>query len=111
MPPSTGGLQRSEAQILWRRHSRRSRLWERSVKAVFASFAFVSVLTTFGIIFLLIFETVSFFQAPEVSVWEFLTGTQWTPLFASQNFGVLALVSATLLTTFIAAIVALPLGL
>jgi phosphate transport system permease protein len=96
---------------LWRRDSRRSRLWEQVVKAVFGAFALVSVLTTAGIVFVLIFETVAFFRAPEVSIVEYLTGTRWTPLFASQNFGVLALVSATLLTTFIAAVVALPVGL
>jgi len=99
------------SQDLWKRNSRRSRIWEQVVKTTFAAFALISVLTTFGIVFVLIFETIAFFRAPEVPIGEFFFGTNWTPLFASQQFGVLALVSATLLTTFIAAVVALPLGL
>jgi len=101
----------TRSQDLWKRNSRRSRISEQIVKTTFAAFAFISVLTTFGIIFVLIFETIAFFRAPEVPIGEFFFGTRWTPLFASQQFGVLALVSATLLTTFIAAVVALPLGM
>jgi len=69
----------------------------------------VSVLTTAGIVSVLLFEAVLFFQ--EVSVLEFLTGTRWTPLFASKHFGVLPLVTATILTSGGAMLVALPLGL
>lgn len=111
MTSSVGGVRRPESQDMWKRDSRRSRIWEQVVKATFATFAFISVLTTFGIVFVLLFETIAFIRAPEVDISEFLFGTRWTPLFASQQFGVLALVSATLLTTFIAAVVALPLGL
>lgn len=109
MTSSARGLERSEN--LWKRDSRRARVAEWAVKFVFGSFALVSVLTTFGIVFVLIFETIEFFRSPEVSATQFFFGTRWTPLFASQQFGVLALVSATLLTTFIAALVALPIGL
>ncbi len=109
MTTSARGLERSEN--LWRRDSRRARVTEWAVKFVFGSFALVSVLTTFGIVFVLIFETIEFFRSPEVPISQFFFGTRWTPLFASQQFGVLALVSATLLTTFIAALVALPIGL
>ena len=69
----------------------------------------VSILTTFGIVSILLFEAVQFFQ--EVSIFEFLTGTRWTPLFASKNFGVLPLVAGTMLTSVGAMLVALPLGL
>jgi len=71
--------------------------------------AILTVFTTFGILWVLLSESLPFFQ--EVSVWEFLTGTKWTPLFESKHFGVLPLVMGTLLTTFIAIAVALPLGL
>ena len=71
--------------------------------------ALVSVLTTAGIIGVLIFETVDFFR--EVPLWSFLTDTQWTPLFADKHFGIVVLLSATLLTSFGAMLVALPLGL
>ena len=71
--------------------------------------AALSVLTTAGIISVLAFETYEFLQ--EVSIVEFLTGTEWTPLFANQHFGVLPLVVGTMLVSTIAMVVALPMGL
>jgi phosphate transport system permease protein len=71
--------------------------------------AALSVLTTGGIIVVLAFETFEFLR--EVPVLEFLTGTEWTPLFASQKFGVLPLVAGTMLVSSIAMVVALPMGL
>lgn len=71
--------------------------------------AAVSVITTAGIIVALSVEAIDFFR--DVSIFEYLTGTVWTPLFANQQFGVLALVSATLLTSLIALLIAVPLGL
>ena len=82
---------------------------EAAVSAFFLLCATVSILTTAGIILVLAVETFGFFQ--EVSVWEFLTGTQWTPLFADKQFGILPLLSGTLLTTGIALSVAIPFGL
>ncbi|HLF03899.1 MAG TPA: phosphate ABC transporter permease subunit PstC [Dehalococcoidia bacterium] len=84
-------------------------LSERLIRLLLALAAAVSVLTTAGIVSVLLFEAVLFFQ--EVSVLEFLTGTRWTPLFASKHFGVLPLVTATILTSGGAMLVALPLGL
>lgn len=69
----------------------------------------MSVFTTLGIIVFLLWETVGFFR--HVSIWEFVTGTQWTPLFQPQHFGVLPLVFGTLLTSVVALLVAIPLGL
>ncbi len=71
--------------------------------------AALSVLTTAGIIAVLAFETFEFLR--DVSIVEFLTGTQWTPLFANRQFGVLPLVVGTLLVSAIAMVVALPMGL
>ena len=71
--------------------------------------AALSVLTTAGIILVLAVETVNFLG--EVSIVEFLTGTEWTPLFATQRFGVLPLVVGTMLVSAIAMTVALPMGL
>ena len=71
--------------------------------------AALSVLTTAGIILVLAFETFEFLR--EVSIIEFLTGTEWTPLFANRHFGVLPLVAGTLLVSAIAMLVALPMGL
>ena len=69
----------------------------------------MSILTTAGIIFILLFQGLPFFF--EVSFIEFITGTRWTPLFQSKHFGVLALVSATFLIAILSMLVALPLGL
>ncbi len=55
------------------------------------------------------YEIVAFFE--EVSILDFLTDTQWTPLFADKHFGIMALMSGTILTTFIAIALALPFGL
>jgi phosphate transport system permease protein len=94
---------------LWRPNRQRSKTIEWSVKSIFAVFALVSVATTLGIVLTLIFETIEFFG--EVSPWHFLTDTKWTPLFSSAQFGIMVLISATLLTSVISIIVALPLGL
>ncbi len=82
-------------------------------EAVIQAFLFfcgaVSILTTVGIVFELGKEALLFFQMPGVSIVEFLTSTKWQPTIG--EFGVLPLVNATLMTTFFAMLVALPLGL
>ena len=93
----------------WRRESRARHFRERVIKILFAACAYVSVLTTFGIVFVLIFETIDFFQ--EVSIIGFLTSTTWSAAFANPQFGIVVLISGTLLTTVIAIAVALPVGL
>ena len=69
----------------------------------------VTILTTAGILFVLLRETVAFFQ--EVSIGQVLFDTEWTPLFIDKHFGIWPLVSGTLLTSGIAMAVALPFGL
>ena len=71
--------------------------------------ATVSVLTTVGIVFVLLFETIEFFK--EVPFFSFLTDTQWTPLFMPKHFGILPLLSGSFLITLGACLVALPIGL
>ena len=71
--------------------------------------ALITIAVTFGIVAVLGFEAVIFFS--EVSIVEFLTDTQWTPLFTDKHYGILPLLSGTLLTSFIAISVALPIGL
>jgi len=82
---------------------------ERVIELLLKLSGLVTILTTIGIIWILFSESFSFFQ--EVSIVEFLTDDQWTPLFANKRFGIMPLVSGTLLTTAIALAVALPLGL
>lgn len=66
-------------------------------------------MTTLGIVAVLLFETVEFFR--EVSIVEFLTNTQWTPLFTNKNFGIAPLLAGTVLVAGGAMLVALPVGL
>ena len=67
-----------------------------------------SILVTLGIMFILVKEALPFFE--KVSIVEFLTETTWTPLFANAKYGILPLLSGTLTTTFVALLVAIPLG-
>jgi len=82
---------------------------EKIIESILFFCAAICVFTTVGIIIILGIQTVQFFS--EVSIVDFLTDTQWTPLFADKHFGILPLITGTLLTTFIAIIIALPLGL
>ncbi|MFT6844145.1 MAG: phosphate transport system permease protein [Flavobacteriales bacterium] len=71
--------------------------------------AVITIMITVGIILVLTIESVNFFSVVPLS--EFLTDTEWTPLFAQKHFGIMPLLTGTLLTTFIAIMVALPIGL
>jgi phosphate transport system permease protein len=83
---------------------------ERAIGVLLAAFSGVSILTTVGIVFVLVTESIGFFR--HVSPIAFLTGTKWTPLFvADQHFGILPLLTGSLLISLGAAVVALPLGL
>ena len=82
---------------------------ERGIASILFLSTFLSVLVTAGIVAVLLAEAITFFA--DVSVLEFITGTRWTPLFSSKQFGVLALVAGTTLTAVMAMVVALPLGL
>ena len=71
--------------------------------------AAISVLTTVGIVLSLVLPALDFFR--EVSPWDFLTGTQWSPLFLDAKFGAVPLVVGTLMISFWSSLVAFPLGL
>ena len=86
-----------------------TKIRERAIEGVLLLSALSSIFITLSIVFILFYEASGFFR--DVSVWEFLSGTQWTPLFAQPKFGILPLVSGTLLVTGIAVLVALPVGL
>ena len=91
------------------RNRRRVRAEERIVRGFLFVCALLGVVTTFAIVFILFTESLGFFE--QVSVREFLTGTVWTPTFANKAFGVLPLVTGTLLTSLIALALAGPVGL
>jgi phosphate transport system permease protein len=82
---------------------------ERLIEAPLILAAMISILTTAGIVAVLAFETFEFFTV--VSLWDFLTDTQWTPLFSDKHFGIIVLLSATFTTSLGAMVVAIPLGL
>ncbi len=84
------------------------RLRERLIETVLFLAAASSVLVTAGIVGILVVESIPFFE--HVTLREFLTDTQWTPLFENARYGILPLLSGTLLSTVIALVVAIPLG-
>lgn len=81
---------------------------ERAIELILFLAASVSVLTTIGIIWILIFESYHFFE--HVPVWDFLTDTMWTPLFSTPRYGILPLLLGTITTSLVALAVAVPLG-
>ena len=86
------------------------RLWgEEVIRALLFAAAVLSVLTTFGILFALLRETVQFFD--EVGVVSFFTDGDWKPLFADPQYGIWPLLNGTFLITGVAILVAIPLGL
>jgi len=88
---------------------RRARRWkEELIRLALLSCALLSVLTTLGIVVVLLNESIGFFR--HVSPWEFLTGTTWTPLLEPRHFGVLPLVCGSLMVMVGAAVVAIPTG-
>ena len=92
-----------------KRNAWKRKFLERGIAVLLFLSSFLSILITIGIVAVLLFEALTFFA--DVSFWKFITGTRWTPLFSSKQFGVLALVAGTTLTAVLAMVVALPLGL
>ena len=86
----------------------RRRLLDRGMRVVLFLAATVSVLVTAGIIYVLVSESLKFFA--QVPLWDFLTDTQWTPVFQEKHFGIMTLLSGTLMSTLIGLIVAVPAG-
>ncbi len=84
---------------------------EELIRYVLIVCSLLTVLTTVGIVLILVFEAFNFFR--DVPVWDFLFGRTWTPLFSGsqQEFGVMPLVMGTLMTSLVAALISLPLGL
>jgi len=87
----------------------RPRYGEKVIKGLLVLAASISVLTTTGIVLSLVEETVQFFG--EVSIGDYLFGTDWTPLFNPPSFGVLPIVLGTFIVSGIGVLVAIPLGL
>jgi phosphate transport system permease protein len=82
---------------------------ERWIGGLLVLCSVVSIFTTVGIVGVLLFESLAFFR--EISPITFLTGTEWSPQFTSRQYGVLPLVTGSIVIAAIAAAVALPIGL
>jgi phosphate transport system permease protein len=87
----------------------RKRWGEAVIKGILALCALVSVATTVGIVVALFLPAIEFFE--EVNFIDFVTGTEWSPLFLDGKFGVIPLIAGTLSVTFWACLVAIPFGL
>ena len=99
-------LKKAEA---WRLSSRLfTQIKEKAIESLLLFAALTSVAITVGIVGVLVYESVGFFR--HVSLWEFVTDRQWTPLFSEPHYGILPLVSGTLVTTAVALGVAVPMG-
>lgn len=90
------------------RHQRQRIVRERLIEMVLFAAALLSVFTTAGIVYILLKESLVFFQ--HVPITDFLTDTQWTPLFDDAHFGIMVLLSGTLTSSGVALAVAIPLG-
>ena len=108
MSIKTGEGRRNDPDV-WRGESRLQNYKETLIKVLLAACAYISILTTVGIVFILVYEASKFFR--EISVFRFLTSTSWSANFANPEFGIIVLLTATLVITGIALLVALPLGL
>lgn len=90
------------------RHNFRRHIKERIIESILFLAALFSVFITFAIVYMLVSESMVFFE--HVSLREFLTDTQWTPLFDDAHYGILPLVSGTIVSSVVALAVALPFG-
>jgi phosphate transport system permease protein len=100
--PAEAGFRLPKSQKLKRR------IIEKSIEFLLLCAALVSVFTTLAIVAILIYESLVFFKT--VSLYDFLTDTQWTPLFDDAHYGIMPLLSGTLTTTAVALTVAIPMG-
>jgi phosphate transport system permease protein len=106
----TEGLSAVAGDVISDRLSRKKtrHLRERFIEFVLFSAAAFSVFVTLGIVYVLVSESLAFFA--RVPVWDFLTDTQWTPLFDDAHYGIMVLLSGTIVSSAVALAVAVPLG-
>ena len=90
------------------KHKATRHLKEWFIELLLMGCGLVAVFTTAAITFILVYESIGFFSF--VSVWDFISGTVWTPLFENPQYGILPLMSGTLTITAIALLVAVPMG-
>lgn len=89
--------------------NRSRELKEKIIKALLIIASIISILTTFGILFSILFEAIEFFHLR--SFWYFITGTEWSPGIIGSKFGAVPIFAGTFVITIIAMLVAIPIGL
>jgi phosphate transport system permease protein len=104
---AAGGAARAVESVRLQHRTARA-IKERLIEGALFLAAFSAVATTVAIVYILVSESVGFFE--HVSLKDFLTDTMWTPLFADAHYGILPLISGTLTVAFVALAVAIPMG-
>ncbi len=89
--------------------NKKRELIEKLIKSALITASVISILTTFGILFSILFEAIEFFQMR--SFWYFITGTEWSPGVEGSKFGAVPIFAGTFVITIIALFVAIPIGL
>jgi phosphate transport system permease protein len=89
--------------------NKKRELTEKLIKSTLIIASAISILTTFGILFSILFEAIEFFQMR--SFWYFITGTEWSPGVEGSKFGAVPIFAGTFVITIIALLVAIPIGL
>src|SRR5574343_1248846 len=89
--------------------SNKQRFQEKILILFFGICGLLTIVFTSGILGVLSIDTLKFFE--KVSIVEFFTDTQWTPLFFDKHYGILPLLSGTIVVSLIAALVAIPIGI
>ena len=110
MNPATQMLNQSTSLVISKRLAKnvRRNIKERIIEFILLLAALSAVATTLSIVGVLLYESLSFFKT--VSIVDFITDTQWTPLFEDAHYGILPLISGTLTTSAVALAVAIPIG-
>ena len=107
LPQSMNSMQPTSVSDRLARNVTRN-IKERAIESVLFAAALVSVLTTSGIVWVLVSESYNFFE--HVPFVDFLTDTMWTPLFSEPHYGIMPLLLGTVTTSLVALVVAIPLG-
>lgn len=105
---------KSNQKLVTFKREKGSRLKEKMIAAILFFCGFFSILVTTGIIISLFSEAIGFFMRPDVSIFKYFTGTNWRPLaktISPDNFGVLPLITGTMLIAVISALISVPIGL
>lgn len=106
---TTSAATTAESEVTTESLRKRMRIGEALIQGFLFASGAISIFTTLGIVFVLVEEAWLFFGSEEVSLVEFFTSTTWQP--AIKEFGIWPLINATFMTSAIAMLVAIPLGL